>query len=448
VQVLPIHTFMRCFKIKWLTGVLIMIILTFGVYAVQYRTRQNSFTRTRDYYLNYKNLSDNLTADYIHADIDSERVKNPAAACPNTGGQSAVTAFGDNLSETICTDAWIDSTGDVGTGEYNLSTVYLSDGSAANPSLSFISSPKLGFYRRASTQIGISIGGAEKWYWDASYFSGSATGAAIISNVDGTYSSPAYRFVGDGDTGMFRRDANRLGFSTAAKERFSIYSDGTVGINDAYPDGMLDIVNISTEDLLMLSSGIYADGDVMIVKNNGNVGIGTTTPSQKLTVIGNLNVTGNIYNLDTYAYASTNETLPAPVAGVWYNISFKHSLEHLRMIINENNDTATTIYDGGYDMYYDVSIIDASPAPNAHVAVRFLHNGIEMENSYKELDTRKQNALISLTKLFHIDLEVGDNITLEYISSDTDVTVQQHGTYTDDPHGSHSATAYIRRIHP
>ena len=58
-----------------------------------------------------------------------------------------------------------------------------------------------------------------------------------------------------------------------------------VGIDEPSPDARLEIVRSGTEtDLLMLSSTADADGDLVIVKNNGRVGIGTTNPSSRLSI--------------------------------------------------------------------------------------------------------------------------------------------------------------------
>jgi hypothetical protein len=62
---------------------------------------------------------------------------------------------------------------------------------------------------------------------------------------------------------------------------------GTGTYDELTPEAKLEIVAESPRDFLMLSSTPSANGDKLIVKNNGNVGVGTTTPDYKLDVRGN-----------------------------------------------------------------------------------------------------------------------------------------------------------------
>jgi len=49
-----------------------------------------------------------------------------------------------------------------------------------------------------------------------------------------------------------------------------------------------------TSDIIMFSSGNLNKRFKVNKINNGNLGIGTTNPSQKLEVVGNINATGNV----------------------------------------------------------------------------------------------------------------------------------------------------------
>ncbi|MFA6459130.1 MAG: hypothetical protein WCV79_01905, partial [Candidatus Paceibacterota bacterium] len=74
---------------------------------------------------------------------------------------------------------------------------------------------------------------------------------------------------------------------TAASEIMRITKDGTVGIGDSGADALLEVsASAGASDLLMLSSDDNNNGNLFIVKNSGNVGIGTTSPWGRLSVTG------------------------------------------------------------------------------------------------------------------------------------------------------------------
>jgi hypothetical protein len=101
---------------------------------------------------------------------------------------------------------------------------------------------------------------------------------------------------------------NNIVFNTASVERMRILSSGNVGIGTTSPSGKLSIVTSGTNDLLYLNSGVNTDfaykivsgsddafvlrrqhttqGDLSIMSwtYSGKVGIGTTSPTGKLTI--------------------------------------------------------------------------------------------------------------------------------------------------------------------
>ena len=139
----------------------------------------------------------------------------------------------------------------------------------------------------------------------------------------GTAAAPAYRFHDDGDTGMFNIASNILAFATSGSERIRISSAGAIKFN-TYGAGTF--TGTVTQKLGVDSSGNviempigagpvdgsgaanylarWIDSDTLGIgaayDNGTNVGIGTTTPSQKLTVEGNIELgTGGYIYGDT-----------------------------------------------------------------------------------------------------------------------------------------------------
>ena len=163
-----------------------------------------------------------------------------------------------------------------------------------------------------------------------------------IRGASGSQGNPAYAFDGDHDTGMFRNGVNNLCFATAGVQRLTIDENGKLGlgVNASNPSYQLQIhesdntayaanatvaqlavgnVNSSSAtnaagihlftdgngrglvNLCALNNSTNASADFVIqtrhssttaerlrILSNGKVGIGVTTPSQKLSVFGNI----------------------------------------------------------------------------------------------------------------------------------------------------------------
>jgi hypothetical protein len=71
----------------------------------------------------------------------------------------------------------------------------------------------------------------------------------------GTASTPGYTFVGDTDTGMFYATTNTIGFSTVGAERLRIDPGGNVGIGTTTPSQMLEVAGSIKAQKILLTAG-------------------------------------------------------------------------------------------------------------------------------------------------------------------------------------------------
>jgi len=126
-------------------------------------------------------------------------------------------------------------------------------------------------------------------------------GNTIISGKDNNYSYQLIHFGEYNDEDLMTlRHAPNSGIIAS------------LGILDWSPEAQLEVsAHGGPRDLLMLSSNQDSDGDRFIVKNSGNVGIGTVSPATKLHVMGD--ITTNATTIPSDARFKTNVV---PLTGI------------------------------------------------------------------------------------------------------------------------------------
>lgn len=169
----------------------------------------------------------------------------------------------------------------------NPTQIDLEDGTAAEPSLSFILDPDTGIYRPGDNQIGFSAGGVERLNLSPTQL----TAFVNILAPDGTVSLPSFTFSSQNNTGMYRPTTSEVAFAcggverfriattaiqasaiylgpdgTAASPAFSFLSDPNSGIFLLSPDtlaasvGGVSVLSIDTAELKLQIDALLPDG--------------------------------------------------------------------------------------------------------------------------------------------------------------------------------------------
>ena len=206
-------------------------------------------------------------------------------------------------------------------------------------------------------------------------------GEITISNLSSAYTAPM------GSIGAYNVNANSGGlvFKTSNSgtnaEKVRITYDGNVGIGTTAPGGLLDINSSTTNDRLIFSHtgsiksifGVQTSGVTYLyhatsssfpiwISAAGNVGIGATSPSYKLDVSGNANITGYAL-IGSHAYLTSGNYIYFD-SGVTNDYSIRKTSSTLafasagNFTFNNNVGIGTTSPSAKLQVYSGASVTD------------------------------------------------------------------------------------------
>ncbi len=119
----------------------------------------------------------------------------------------------------------------------NLVPIGLSDGTLADPSITFTADTDTGFFRPGSGTVEVSSDGTSVLTMDSSGIIMSGTNTVATST--GTAADPSFTFVGDEDTGIYNRDTNEIALATNGTERFYVTNTENLVVNDLLTESSL-----------------------------------------------------------------------------------------------------------------------------------------------------------------------------------------------------------------
>ena len=186
-------------------------------------------------------------------------------------------------------------------------SIKIIDGSAAVPSLRFNSNPETGMYFLPDGSygfLGIVINDVETFRigMRANGWQG------ILLNGGGSDTHPPFSFVDDDDTGFYAPSANELGFATSGSEKVRIDSNGNVGIGTTDPDQKLHIEDSANTFALVESTG--NNSGLLLTRPNNTKGasINLNTATTNDFLIGMRGIYSDS-DLHIYSYGTTTDVM-------------------------------------------------------------------------------------------------------------------------------------------
>ena len=159
-------------------------------------------------------------------------------------------------------------------------------------------------------------------------------GTQFLGLATDSATAPSFSFTGDENTGIFRPAADQVALTTNGVERLSVTTSQITGAlpwrgqnGTAAAPAISASADTNTGIFFPAADSIaFAEGgaEVMRIDASGNVGIGVTSPSYKLDVTGDINVTGDFRKNGTvFAGLTGGQTGSAPLyaARAWVNFN-------------------------------------------------------------------------------------------------------------------------------
>ena len=276
--------------------------------------------------------------------------------------------------------------------------VNISLGSAAAPSIAFTGDINTGIYSPGADQVGISTGGTLRFQVSTT----AATSTLPVVFPLGAVGTPSITFTGDLNTGIWSPAADTIAFSEGGVEAMRIDSSGRVGIGTTSPSEALTVTGNIRANYSNARIGVYGD-------NSSSPGftIGNSAGTSHYIIYETIDGSGNrgsfnIYDSVTGVIRLTIDTSGRLLVGTTTTTGFPSGARHI-FLDGQTTYGSFSIGNQGSGIFTDINLTGWSGSGSNYFTSKIRQDGSTGALTFYTQSTISSDGTGTTTERMRID---------------------------------------------